>query len=65
MAVRLLAQELWKKVPSFVQSRMEGGAGLAMSNLLRHHFNEVGFRLATHGPHSLPSSFNVLESFMT
>ena len=65
LSFRLWAQELAKKSPSFVVTRMEGGAGFPMSNLLRDYFREYGSRIVTHGPHSFPTSFNVIESFLT
>lgn len=65
LSVRLWVQDLAKKVPSFGLTRMEGGAGFPMSNLLRQYFCEYGSRIVTHGPHSFPTSFNVIESFLT
>ncbi|MDE0623881.1 MAG: GIY-YIG nuclease family protein [Bryobacterales bacterium] len=62
--MRLWTQELAKKMPSFGLTRMEGGAGFPISNLLREYFSEYGSRILTHGPHSFPSSFNVIESFL-
>ena len=64
LSMRLWTQELAKKMPSFALTRMEGGAGFPMSNLLREYFCEYGSRILTHGPHSFPSSFNVIESFL-
>ena len=63
--MRLWVQELVKKVPSFVFTRIEGGTGFPISNLLREYFREYGSRIVTHGPHSFPTSFNVIESFLT
>ena len=63
--MRLWAQETAKKVPSFMLTRMEGGAGFPMSNLLRDYFRDYGARIVEHGPHSFPTSFNVIESFLT
>ena len=62
--MRLWAQELAEKGPSFALTRMEGGAGFPISNLLRDHFREFGSRILKHGPHSFPTSFNVIESFL-
>lgn len=59
----LALREFLTRVPSFVLSRMEGGSGFRMANLLRNLFLEYFGRLASHGPHSLPSSFNVTEAF--
>jgi hypothetical protein len=65
LSVRLRAQEMAKKVPSFMLMRIEGGAGFPMSNLLRDYFCDYGARIVKHGPHSFPTSFNVIESFLT
>ena len=65
LSLRLWAQETAKKVPSFALTRLEGGTGFPMSNLLREYFREYGSRIVEHGPHSFPTSFNVIESFLT
>ena len=36
-----------------------------MANLLREYFLEYASRITSHGFHSFPSSFNVVESFLT
>ena len=36
-----------------------------MSKLLRSYFHEYFDRYFKHGPHSFPSSFNVVESFLS
>lgn len=53
------------RIPKLVRARMMGGSGLQLSKLLRSYFLEYADRLFTHGPQSLPSSFNVVESFMS
>ena len=45
-------------------ARMKGGAGFPVSNLLRDYFHDYAYRISTHGPHTFPSSFNVVESFL-
>jgi hypothetical protein len=46
-----------------IKKTLEGGAGHLMDQQIRHFFNEFNVRLFEHGPHSMPSSFNVLEAF--
>ena len=65
ISFRLWLQELERKRPSFILSRLEGGTSFPISNILRHYFSEYASRLGTHGPHSFPSSFNVIESFLS
>ena len=65
ISFRLWAQEAEKKLPSFVLTRMIGGTQLPMANLLREYFLEYASRITSHGFHSFPSSFNVVESFLT
>ena len=62
---RLWVRELEKKLPSFILTRMKGGTQFPIANVLRDYFLEYAFRLTTHGPHSFPTSFNVIESFLT
>ncbi len=57
-------RELKEQVPPFMLSRLEGGTGFPLSNQLRHFFREDASRFMKHGPHSLPGSFNVVESFL-
>jgi len=45
-------------------SRLDGGAGFPISNLLRDYFRNYAYRLVEHGPHAFPCSFNVVESFL-
>lgn len=53
-----------EKGPSFVLSRLEDGTGFPIANLLRDYFREYSNRILEHGPHSFPTSFNVVESFL-
>ena len=64
LSFRSWLQESWNKVPGFVLTRIEGGTQFPISDLLRHYFLECASRLANHGPHSFPSTFNVIESFL-
>ena len=64
LSVRLWLKEVEKKTPSFMLTRMKGGTEFPMANILRHYFLEYASRISTHGPHSFPSSFNVVESFL-
>ena len=53
-----------KRVPLWAFTRTLGGSGFLMADLLRYYFTEYLDRTMRHGPHSLPSSFNVVESFL-
>ena len=64
LSFRLWTQELKSKVPNFILTRMEGGSQFPVANLLRHYFQEYASRIVAHGPHSFPTSFNVIESFL-
>ncbi|MDH4187935.1 MAG: hypothetical protein OEV08_13155, partial [Nitrospira sp.] len=61
---RLKMAEVNEKLPYFALTRSEGGSGFAVAQTLRHFFNEYLDRLTKHGPHSLPTSFNVLQGFL-
>ena len=65
ISFRIWLKEARKKLPSFVLARMMGGTQLPMANVLREHFQEYASRLINHGFHSFPSSFNVVESFLS
>jgi len=54
-----------KRLPHFVLVRMQGGSGFRMAGILRSFFLEYLDRLLEHGPYSFPSSFNVVEAFLT
>ncbi len=64
LSARLLLQQLLKRGPSFMLSRLQGGSGFPVANLLREYVRDYDKRMIEHGPHSLPSSFNVVESFL-
>jgi len=57
-------RRLNKLIPLLVLLRMQGGSGFRMAGILRHFFLEYLNRLTQYGPYSLPSSFNVVESFL-
>ena len=57
-------RRLNKLLPLLVFLRMKGGSGFRMAGILRHFFIEYLNRLTQFGLHSLPSSFNVVESFL-
>jgi hypothetical protein len=59
----LAFRDFLKQIDSFLLSRLQGGSGFRMADLLRSFFLEYFGRFTTHGPNSLPSSFNVLEAF--
>jgi hypothetical protein len=64
VAFRMWADETRTKVPSFILTRMEGGTNFPVANTLRSFFQEYARRFMANGPHSLPTSFNVVESFL-
>lgn len=57
-------RRLNKLLPLLVFLRMKGGSGFRMAGILRHFFIEYLNRLTQFGLYSLPSSFNVVESFL-
>lgn len=57
-------RRLKKLLPLLVLLRMKGGSGFRMAGILRHFFLEYLNRLTQFGLYSLPSSFNVVESFL-
>ncbi|MCY3756432.1 MAG: hypothetical protein OXG96_01805, partial [Acidobacteria bacterium] len=65
IAFRLWLKALNEKLPSFIFSRLKGGTEFPIANILRVFFLEYASRIIKHGPHSFPSSFNVVESFLT
>ena len=64
LSVRMWVQELRNLFPSFVLTRLDGGTQFPISDLLRSYFLEYATRLAEHGFHAFPTSFNVAESFL-
>ncbi|HUT09630.1 MAG TPA: GIY-YIG nuclease family protein [Thermoguttaceae bacterium] len=64
VAFQLKLKELERRLPHFVTSRVKGGSGFPLSELLRWYFWEYLNRLNKHGPESFPLSFNVVQSFM-
>lgn len=64
LSYRNKAEQVVAKMPAFMQVRFEGGSGFAISKTIRSFFLEYNDRLMHHGPHSLPSSFNVIGGFL-
>jgi hypothetical protein len=64
IATRLWVKEQLERFPSFVLTRSKGGTNFPIANNLRDFFSEYAKRLMDNGPHSLPTSFNVVESFL-
>lgn len=63
---RLKMGELRKQVPLFVMTRAAGGSGFTIAQTLRRQFFFEYFdRFMRLGPFSLPTSFNVVESFLS
>jgi T5orf172 domain len=56
--------ETFRKARLWRHMRSMSGSGLLMANTLRQYFHEYSGRMMEHGWHSLPSSFNVHESFL-
>jgi hypothetical protein len=64
IGIRIQVKDLERRLPSFWITRARGGSGFIMATLLREYFIEYFSRWMEHGPLSLPSSFNVMESFL-
>jgi hypothetical protein len=63
---RLKMGERRKQMPLFVMTRTAGGSDFTIAHTLRRYFFFEYFdRLMRHGPFSLPTSFNVVESFFS
>lgn len=56
-------KKLFKKATTTVLAQLENGAGFPMDIQIREYLLEYNDRFFRHGPHSLPSSFNILEAF--
>lgn len=65
VAFQLKLKELEKRLPLLLNARLKNGSGLQLSKLLRSYFLEYFDRYFKHGPDSFPTSFNVVESFMS
>src|SRR4051812_11307904 len=63
LAFRAYLAEIEAAFPSIMLSRTDGGSGFPISQTLRSFFTEYAGRMVRSGPHSFPSSFNVLEGF--
>jgi hypothetical protein len=64
LAIRVKSKEIIQKTPYWIFSRMLSGSGLLMANTIRSLFDEYCRRIIQYGFHSLPMSFNVVESFL-
>jgi hypothetical protein len=64
LAYRARLRELENAFPSFMLSRLAGGSGFRMTNLLRHFLGDYVNRMSQFGPGSMPESFNVVEAFL-
>jgi hypothetical protein len=62
---RLKLGDVNERLPYFALTRFEGGSGFPIAVTLRHFFLEYLDRLIKIGPFSLPTSFNVVESFLS
>lgn len=65
VAFRIKMNDWRERLPSFVLTRGQGGSGFPTGQILRHFFSEYLDRLIVHGPFSFPTSFNVVESFLS
>ena len=65
VAFQLELKELQKRLPLLLNARLKNGSGLQLAKLLRSFVLEYFNRYFRFGPNSFPSSFNVLESFLT
>ena len=65
VAFQLKLKALQRRLPHLVHARLKTGSGLQMSKLLRAYFLEYFDRYFKLGPGSFPTSFNVVESFMS
>jgi len=66
LAFRLKMGELKEQLPLFVMTRTAGGSGFTIAQTLRRYFFFEYFdRIMRLGPFSLPTSFNVVESFLS
>jgi hypothetical protein len=63
IAFKRRLKEINKKIPGFLTLCYEGSSGFRMAKILRSYFIEYANRILSHGPLSLPSSFNVVEAF--
>lgn len=65
LSFRFKMSKLRELLPSFALTRMKGGSGFPVAETLRHFFLEYFDRLRKLGPYSFPTSFNVVESFLS
>lgn len=65
VSFQLKLRALEKRLPHLLNARLKNGSGLQMSELLRSYFLEYFDRYFKLGPESFPTSFNVVESFLS
>ncbi len=65
LSFRLRMGELRELLPSFALTRMKGGSGFQIAETIRRFFLEYFDRFNKLGPYSFPTSFNVVESFLS
>jgi hypothetical protein len=66
LAFRLKMRDQEEQLPFFVMTRTAGGSGFTIAYTLRRYFFfEYLDRIMRLGPFSFPSSFNVVESFLS
>src|SRR5262245_43551665 len=64
LLLRYKVNDLWRRLPHKIFLRSICGSGLLMATTLRAFFHDYSWRKVHHGFHGLPSSFNVIESFL-
>ena len=65
VVARSKLKQRMERFPLLVYAGWESSSGLRMATELRRFWYEYFERFAQHGPTSLPSSFNVVEAFVT
>lgn len=63
LSTRVRVAEVNERLGCWAFARYNSGVGLPTDNLLRSYFLEFLNRLTKHGPHSFPTSFNIMEAF--
>lgn len=55
----------FKKAVAIISAQIENGAGFPLDNLIRYFLHEYNNRNFSYGLRSMPSSFNILEAFLS
>ncbi|MBF0502314.1 MAG: HNH endonuclease [Candidatus Riflebacteria bacterium] len=58
-------KKMLERLKKAIDADCDSGPGLLADKELRNFYREYNDRLVKHGPHSMPSSFNVLEAFFS